>query len=152
MKIKKSYLAVAAVGVLAVPAAALARPGHGHGHSPNHGKNHPVAYVFKGTYEGDGVVSVNHGNAHVRHADLIGDVTFDLSAARLSVADTNADTVIDPTDVLVGDHVVVKARLPRQDPTVDPSVAARQLVDQTNPGDDGIDEDTESSDESTDTD
>jgi hypothetical protein len=109
-------------------------------------------YVFEGTYEGDGVVSVNHGNAHVRHADLIGDVTFDLSAARLSVADTNADTVIDPTDVLVDDHVVVKARLPRQDPTVDPSVAARQLVDQTNPGDDGIDEDTESSDESTDTD
>src|SRR5919199_3611764 len=107
MKFKRSLLAVAGVAALAVPAAALARSGHGHGHSPNHGKNHPVAYVFKGTYEGDGVVSVNHGNAHVRHADLIGDVTFDLSAARLSVADTNADTVIDPTDVLVGDHVVV---------------------------------------------
>jgi len=88
MKVKKIILAVAGVAALAVPAAALA--GHGHG------SNHPVSYIFKGTYQGDGVVTVNHGNAHARHAGLVdGDVTFDLSSAHLNVADTNADTVID---------------------------------------------------------
>jgi hypothetical protein len=47
------------------------------------------------------------------------------------VADTNADSIIDATDVLVGDAVVVKARLPKNDPGPQP-FAARHLVDQTN--------------------
>ena len=91
-----------------------------------------MAYICKGTYEGDGLVSVRHGNAHAHKAGLVGeDVQFDLTGAKLRVADTNADSIIDATDVLVGDAVIVKARLPKHDPGPQP-FAARQLVDQTN--------------------
>jgi hypothetical protein len=140
MKIRRSTALALGVAVLAIPAAAVARPGHGHsnghgnhGHSNGHGKQHPVGYVYKGTYEGDGLVTVEHGNAHARKAGLVGqDVEFDLTDAKLSVADTNADSIIDATDVLVGDAVIVKARLPKHDPGSQP-FAVRHLVDQTNP-------------------
>jgi hypothetical protein len=148
VKIRRSAALALGVAALAIPAAAVARPGHGHanghgkhghanahrhGHANGHGKQHPVGYVYKGTYEGDGLVNVEHGNAHVRKAGLVGqDVQFDLTGAKLSVADTNADSIIDATDVLVGDAVVVKARLPKHDPGSQP-FAARHLVDQTNP-------------------
>ncbi len=141
MKIRRTTALALGVAVLAIPAAAVARPGHGHSnghgkqhsHSNGHGKQHSVGYVYKGTYESDGLVSVEHGNAHARKAGLVGqDVQFDLTGAKLSVADTNADSIIDATDVLVGDAVVVKARLPKQDPGSQP-FAARHLVDQTNP-------------------
>jgi hypothetical protein len=157
VKIRRSAALAFGVAALAIPAAAVAQPGHGHanghgkhghanahgnhGHANGHGKQHPVGYVFKGTYEGDGLVSVEHGNAHTRKAGLVGpDVQFDLSGAKLSVADTNADSIIDATDVLVGDAVVVKARLPKHDPGSQP-FAARHLVDQTHPAaeDDGDD-------------
>jgi hypothetical protein len=157
VKIRRSAALALGVAALAIPAAAVAQPGHGHanghgkhghanghgnhGHVNGHGKQHPVGYVFKGTYEGDGLVSVEHGNAHARKAGLVGpDIQFDLSGAKLSVADTNADSIIDATDVLVGDAVVVKARLPKHDPGSQP-FAARHLVDQTHPAteDDGDD-------------
>lgn len=131
MKIRRSTALVLGLAALAIPAAAVARPGHGH--SNGHGKQHAVGYVYKGTYEGDGLVSVEHGNAHVRKAGLVGqDVQFDLTGAKLSVADNNADSIVDATDVLVGDAVVVRARLPKHDPGPQP-FAARHLVDQTNP-------------------
>jgi len=157
VKIRRSAALAFGVAALAIPAAAVAQPGHGHanghgkhghanahgnhGHANGHGKQHPVGYVFKGTYEGDGLVSVEHGNAHARKAGLVGsDVQFDLSGAKLTVADTNADSLIDATDVLVDDAVVVKARLPKHDPGSQP-FAARHLVDQTHPAaeDDGDD-------------
>jgi hypothetical protein len=143
VKIRRTTALALGVAALAIPAAAVARPGHGHsnGHGKGHGKEHPVGYVYKGTYEGDGLVSVAHGNARVRKAGLVGqDVQFDLTGAKLSVADTNADSIIDASDVLVGDAVVVKARLPKNDPGAQP-FAARHLVDQTNPAaeDDGGD-------------
>lgn len=141
MKVRKSMIVALAAGALAIPAAAVAHPGHGHGHghanahANGQGSNHPVSYVFKGTYDGSGLVTVNHGNAHVRKAGLVGtDVQFDLTNTKFIVADTNSDQVIDVNDVLTGDNVVVKARLPRQDPGSQP-FAARQLVDQTNPAD-----------------
>ena len=130
-------LAVVGAGVLAVPVGAVAHPGHGHAS----GHDHPVSYVFKGTYGGGGEIGVSHGNAHARRAGLVGqDVQFDLSSTRLSVADTNHDAAIDLTDVVSGDRVVVKSKLPRQDPGVQP-LAARHLVDQTNPGDQAGDDD-----------
>jgi len=131
--------AVIALG--AAPAALAARPddpgshGQGHGQGETHGKGHAkgVAYVFKGTYAGAGSVDVDHGNAHVRKADLVGTtVSFDLTNAKLVVADTNADGSVTAEDVTAGDRVVVKARLPRKDPGDQP-YAARQLVDQTHP-------------------
>ena len=132
---RRSALVALGTAALAVPAAAAAHPGHGHANG--HDKHPNVTYVFKGTYLGVGHFDVTHGNAHVRKNELLGDVQFDLTGAKLSVADTNSDTLIDPTDVLVDDEVVVKARLPKGDPGSNP-YAARHLVDQTNPAaDDG---------------
>ena len=139
----KSALRSAALGAVlalaAAPAALAARPddpgsqGHGHGQGGAHGKGATkgVTYVFKGTYSGAGSVDVDHGNAHARKAGLVGgSVSFDLSAAKLVVADTVPDGVLTADDVVAGDRVVVKARLPRKDPADQP-YAARQLVDQT---------------------
>jgi hypothetical protein len=132
VKPRRSWLAALSVAALAVPAAAVAHPGHGHANG--HG-THNVQYIFKGTYEGDGVVNVDHGNRHARNAGLVGDdvhVQFDLTNTNLDVAETNTDGVVDVNDIVNGDRVLVQARLPRQDP--DPqSIAPRHLVDQTNP-------------------
>jgi len=143
MNLKKTSLIALGIGALAVPAAAVADPGHGHGHGPGnhgHGHNPTVMYVFKGSYDGGGVVTVDKGNGHVKKAGLVGqDVQFDLSATKLDVADTNADGSVTADDVVTGDSVVVQARLPKQDPGAQP-FAAKHLVDQTNPGDDSGDD------------
>lgn len=151
MNLRKSSLIALGIGALAIPAAAVADPGghghgHGHGHDATHGHGHghnpTVMYVFKGTYGDSGVVNVNHGNGHVKRAGLVGGpVSFDLSAAKLEVADTNADGSVTADDVVLGDAVVVKARLPKQDPGPQP-FAAKQLVDQTNSADDSGDDGT----------
>jgi hypothetical protein len=147
MNLKRAFLVALGAGALAVPAAAFAKPGgdhgHGHGHGGDHGHGHggnpTVMYVFKGTYGGNGTVAVNHGNGHVKKADLVGqDVQFDLSDARLVVGDTNADGSITADDVSSGDRVLVQARLPKQDPGDQP-FAAKKLVDQSNPPDDAGD-------------
>jgi hypothetical protein len=91
-----------------------------------------VAYIFKGTFHlGDSSVTVLKGNKHVRRAGLVGQtVVFDLSAARIRVADNNGDGKRDAADLQDGDKVVVHARLPRREPGTGP-FAARKLVDQT---------------------
>lgn len=105
--------------------------GKSKGKRKGHGK--PAAFIFKGTYKGDGVVSVTGGNSRVRKGGFIGkDVTFDLSAAKFTVADVNGDGKTDATDVKAGDKVVVQCKLPRKDPGSQP-FKARKLVDQTNP-------------------
>jgi hypothetical protein len=136
MNLKKASLTALAIGALAIPAAAVAEPG-GHGHGHGHGGNPTTSYVFKGTYGGDGVVAVDHGNGHVKKAGLVGgDVQFDLADAKLSgVSDTDGDGYVTPGDIVTGDRVVVKARLPKSDPGDQP-FAAKQLVDQTNSDDD----------------
>jgi hypothetical protein len=136
MKIQLGTLA--AIGALAVASVtpAVADPGNGHGHGPTTApgktKVHNVTYVFKGTWNaGDGTVTVNHGNAHVRKAGLVGqNVTFDLTNAKIVVADTNSDGSRTVADLKDGDHVVVKARLPRKDPGVQP-FKAKMLIDQS---------------------
>jgi hypothetical protein len=140
MNPKRAFLVALGTAALAVPAAAIAKPGdHGHGHAGGHGHggNPTVKYLFKGTYGGSGVVAVNHGNRHARRADLVDqDVQFDLSGARLVVADTNADGSVTADDVATDDRVVVQARLPKQDPGAQPFAASR-LVDQSSPPDAG---------------
>jgi hypothetical protein len=138
MNFKKSSLIALGIGALAIPAAAVADPGggHGHGHGHGHGGNPTVSYVFKGTYGGDGVVAVNHGNGHVKKAGLVGEnVQFDLTDANLVVADTNGDGAVTADDVATDDKVLVQARLPKQDPGAQP-FAAQRLIDQTNSPDD----------------
>ena len=91
-----------------------------------------VSWVFKGIWHIDGTVTVRHGNSRVRKGGYIGQiVAFDLTSAKLRVADTNGDGVITVADLLEGDKLVVKAKLPR-DPGPQP-FAARMVVDQTHP-------------------
>ena len=151
---KNSILALAAVGAIALPVGAAAKPGNGQGHGQGNGGGHGqagedhgnghgnghgpkgVGYVFKGTYAGEETVSVTKGNKHVRNAGLIGtDVVFDLSGAKIVVADTNGDGEKTLDDVATGDKVLVKARLPKADPGEQP-YAARKLIDQTGDDDD----------------
>jgi hypothetical protein len=91
-----------------------------------------VAYVFKGTFNVSGAsVSVIQGNRHARRAGLVGTtVAFDLSAARVRVADINGDGMRNAADLQQGDVVVVKARLPRRTPGSAP-FAARKVIDQS---------------------
>jgi hypothetical protein len=141
MALRRQLFALAAVAVLAAAPAALAKPGNGHGHSGEHGKagqhgnhgNPVVSWVFKGTYNGDGTVHVTGGNSRVKKNGFVGqDVGFDFSAAKVSGPDANGDGTTDLTDVAPGDAVVVKARLPKQDPGQQP-FPARQIVDQGSP-------------------
>jgi hypothetical protein len=141
MDLKRTTLVALGVGALAVPAAALAKPGddrgNGGGHGHGNGGNPKVGYVFKGTYGGAGLVSVDKGNGHVKKAGLVGqDVQFDLTSAKLRVADANGDGQVTADDVAAGDSVQVKARLGRKDPGAQP-FEARKLIDKTNPAEGG---------------
>ena len=180
---------VLGAAVLAVPGTALAKSDHAKGDhhkrhkasekSHKHGSKHEKkskrdkvskgkTYIFKGVYKGDGVVTVAAGNSRVRKGGYVGtDVTFDLSAAKLVVADTDGVPGITAADVQAGDVVLVQARLPRgskapvvddtteetatestEEPAADEAPAsdaikARKLVDKTHPPvkDSGDDED-----------
>lgn len=150
MKISWGKRALTAAIVLASfsPAVAVANNGNGNGHghgntngqgntntAPGKTKVHNVTYVFKGIWNaGAGTVTVRHGNAHVHKAGLVGqDVTFDLSSARFVVADVNKDGSRTAADLSDGDHVLVKARLPRKDPGTQP-FKARMVIDNSAPG------------------
>ena len=130
--------AIAALALAASPAAAV--PGTGgkpdkpeNPAKPDKPGKKPkgVAFVFKGAYSGDSTVAVEKGNKHAREFEGQS-VVFDLSAAKISVGDTSGDGVADLADVAAGDSVVVKAKLPRGETPAQP-IAAKQLVDQTNP-------------------
>jgi hypothetical protein len=125
---------VLGAAVLAIPGTAVAKGDHGKGHGKakqekaEHHKGHkhgkkdkaskkakkPKNFVFRGVYKGDGVVTVVSGNGWVRKGGYVGkDVTFDLSAAKLIVADTDGVPGVTAADVQAGDVVLVQARLPR---------------------------------------
>jgi hypothetical protein len=132
-RMRRTLIVALGAAVLAVPTGALAHPGNGQSHGKGHSKTHNVAYVFKGTYAGDSTVTVASGNARVRKGGYVGQtVAFDLTGARIVVADTNADTANDLNDVATGDKVLVKAMLPKSDPGSQP-FAAKRLIDQTHP-------------------
>ena len=137
-KLPRLAVALAGAAALALPAAAVAKPhpdhadrGHGHAHHVARAP-HAVAYVFRGTWSG-GAVQVTGGNRHVRRAGLVGQsLTFDLSSARIRVADVNGDGARDAADLQDGDRVLVQARLPKGDPGDGP-YAARRLIDRGAP-------------------
>ncbi|MGZ8758859.1 MAG: hypothetical protein ACXWXC_13075 [Aeromicrobium sp.] len=115
--------------------------GNGHGVGHGHGASKPkgVGYVFKGTYVDSATVDVSAGNRHVKNAGLVGDqVSFDFSAAKVVVDDTNLDGTSDLVDILDGDKVVVKVKAAKPDPGDQP-FAARKIIDQTHasPEDEG---------------
>ena len=112
------------------PTGATGPKGHAHGRH----KIHTVTWVFKGTWTAaDGTVKVTSGNSRVRKGGFVGkNVEFDLTNARLVVADTNKDGSRTLADLADGDKVLVQARLPRKDPG-DAPYKARKLVDRTHP-------------------
>lgn len=142
-------IATAAALALAVTPAALAKKGSESNakgkeksalkgqNGKGKGKNKAKTVVVKGTVvSADAatvIVNVTKGNRRGR--DYLGEVTFTLADAKLSVADSNADGVVDGTDLLVGDKVVVQAKLPAR-AEGDLSYPARKVVDQTNPAED----------------
>jgi hypothetical protein len=119
------------------------RPSKGQNGKGQNGKG-PVKkgqqYNFHGTYVGvEGLeagqisVTVTNGNRWVKRSGLIGQtVVFDVSTAMIKVADVNTDGSSNLSDVVVGDAVLVTARLPRLLPLT-PPLKAWKLVDKTNP-------------------
>ena len=120
----KVSIAAAAVLIAAAPAAAIAEKGGNGGKGG--GKTKPAQYQVKGTWQGDGVVSVLKANGQAKKAGWKGtDVTFDFSEADIRVEDKNLDGVEDLNDFAVGDPVRVKARLPKGNPGEAPYKAQR---------------------------
>jgi len=153
--IRSLFALLGVTALLAVPATAGAKRPDDHpgkGKSQTHqqsGKTKTVTYVFKGTFVAPGSVAVTKGNRHVRRAELVDTtVQFVLADAKVVVEDNNGDGVKDLADVVAGDKVVVKARLPKSDPR-DAPFAARKLVDQTH-DEDAAEDETETETESPD--
>jgi hypothetical protein len=123
----RNTLLMLGVTLLVLPAALS--DGHERQHRP--AGTGQVAYVFKGTFHvADSSVSVTAGNRHVRRAGLVGQsVAFDLSGARVRVADVNGDGERNAADLHEGDVVAVKARAPRRAAHAAP-FAARWVVAQ----------------------
>jgi hypothetical protein len=138
-------VAAVTAAALAVPAAAVAHPGEGKRAEKlakvDRKKTKKVTFVFKGTFTAPGTIEVLAGNAHARKGGFVGEaITVDLASAKLVVADTNGDGTLNVTDVKDGDRVLVQARIARGTKFVAPAegeiaetVAARKLVDKTNP-------------------
>jgi hypothetical protein len=135
MNVNRTIAGLLGLAALALPAAAVAKgkpEDAGKGKAKHETRVHKVQYVFRGTWSADGVV-VTSGNKHVKRADLVGQtVAFDLTNAKLRVADVNGDGKQDASDLQDGDRVLVQARLPKKDPGTGP-FAARKVVDQTHP-------------------
>jgi hypothetical protein len=137
------FVAALAAGALAVPAAAVAHPGHGkvqdkHSSAKAHGKSKQpkkVMFVFKGTFMAPGTLDVVSGNSHVRKGGFVGHaVNLDATGAKVVAADTNADSQVDITDVKDGDVVLVQVRAARKTQWADgaDALVARKIVDRTN--------------------
>ena len=140
----KRIIAVALGAVaLAVPAAAVAHPGHAKGKLVNGGekgnskakKAKSVNFVFKGTFTAPGTVAVSSGNAHVRKGGYVGEeISFDLATAKINGVDTNLDLKVSLLDVANGDKVLVQARLSKRTEyaaVAATEIVARKLIDQT---------------------
>ena len=97
-------------------------------------KPKPVNYLVRGVYDAaDASVTVSSGNAHARRGGLIGDrMVLDLSAVQPKVADTDGDGAQTAADLVTGDKLTVKLRLPRLAPGDGP-FTPRSVVDRTNP-------------------
>ena len=152
---------VAAASALLVPAGVFAKgkPEHagkgkskiehaGKGKGKSKGKGHakPKMHVFKGTWnDANSTVVVTGGNGRVKKGDFVGtEVAFDFSSAKVNVADTNADGVLNQDDFVDGDKLVVQVKMAAD--AASPYVA-RKAIDQTNPKADDSEETEETEDE-----
>ena len=159
---KRMIAVVLGAAVLAVPGTALAGPGKGKDKAaekvakqerkttkgkkdkPSKAKK-GVTFVFKGVYKGDGVVTVQSGNAHAKKGGYLGkDVTFDLASAKVVAAEFDNVAGLTAADLQVGDQVLVQARLPRGtkapvaaeeggEAAETAAIVARKVIDKTHP-------------------
>jgi hypothetical protein len=136
MNLKRTLAVLGAAALVAFPAGAMAKNDSGGGHGKSgHAKPPKVkvaTYEFKGLVVavGDGTVQVEVKAGNSRGKKLKGQtLTFDVTKAKVKVADVNKDGKRDLADVAAGDRVNVQSKLPRG--AVDTSVAlpARQFVD-----------------------
>jgi hypothetical protein len=132
---KTIITAAAAIAALCAPVAAQAHGGgNGHGHAqraPRAPK--PVNVIVKGSVvavNGNVVtVAVMRANHHGR-AFVGQQVQLDVTAARVSVKDANADGSRNVADVAAGDRVVAQLRVSRGvTPDLTQAFATRRLLD-----------------------
>ena len=161
MNLKRSIAALSVAALVACPAAATAKSGNGgSSKAPDKGaktddakggkakkpkKPKVKTYEFKGVVsavaDGQVLVAVQGGNSRAK-AFKGQTLTFDLSKAKVKVADVNNDGKRDLADVAAGDRVNVQAKVAG---TLegDKPVAARHFVDKgpaPAPSDDGDDD------------
>jgi hypothetical protein len=144
MKPRTTLAVLGAAALVAFPAGAMAKGGHG---GPGKADDADVAkpskakkpkkpkvdtYEFKGlvTAVGDGTVSVEVKSGNSRGRKFKGQtLIFDVTKAKLHVADVNKDRKRDLADVAVGDRVNVQAKLPRGGVDASQALPARHVVD-----------------------
>ncbi|HEX8054254.1 MAG TPA: hypothetical protein VF517_14785 [Thermoleophilaceae bacterium] len=142
MKLKPSLAVLGTAALVAFPAGAMAKSDHSGGKDKGGDK---AAETSKGpkkpkvsTYEFKGVVGavgaggvqveVTGGNSRAR--GFKGQtLTFDVTKAKLKVADANGDGKRDLADVAAGDRVRVQAKLPRGAVDATGALPARQFMD-----------------------
>ena len=144
MNLKRTIAALGVAALVACPAAATAKSGNGgagkgaeagakhEGKKPKKPKKPKVkTYEFKGLVaavaDGSVQVQVLHGNSGGKK--FKGQtLTFDVSKAKVKVADVNNDGKHDLADVAVGDRVMVQAKVAG---AIDPAkpVVARHFLD-----------------------
>jgi hypothetical protein len=138
---KRIIIAAVTAAAVALPAAAIAKPGHDRDAAKVHRtakkgkKAKTVKFVFKGTFTAPGTVEVLSGNSHVRKGGFVGEaVSFDFAGAKVVAADTNGDANVDVTDVKTGDLVLVQARAARRTKYAEgaDAIVAHKLIDKTN--------------------
>ena len=138
---KRALVVLGSAAALAAPMAATAKPGgNGNGHGPKPAATKGPKFstvIVKGSVASVGgsvvTVDVAKGNSRGR-AYATQQLQLDLTDARVSVADVNADGARDVADVAAGDRFVAQVRVPRG-ATVDPAAAlvTRRFVDQGPP-------------------
>lgn len=144
MKPKTMLAVLGAAALVAFPAGAMAKGGSGgHGKADDADVAKPSkskkpkkpkvdTYEFKGlvTAVGDGTVSVEVKAGNSRGKKFKGQtLTFDVTKAKLHVADVNKDGKRDLADVAVGDRVNIQAKLPRSGVDATQALPARHVVD-----------------------
>ena len=139
MKPKTTFAALAAAALVAFPAGAMGKDGSGgKGKSgdetavamPKKPKVH--TYEFKGLVVavGEGTVQVEVKAGNSRAKKLTGQtLTFDVTKAKIKVADVNKDGSRDLADVAAGDRVNVQSKLPRGAVDTSQALPARHFVD-----------------------
>ena len=146
MNFKRSIAALGVAALVACPAGATAPSSNddgGKGKAPQSAKDGAggkgkkpkkpkvATYQFKGLVAavGDGTVQVTVSSGNSRGKKLKGQtLTFDVSKAKVKVADVNNDGKRDLADVAVGDRVVVQAKVAGPLDAAKP-VAARHFLD-----------------------